>query len=231
MAKAGLKTHFNLTPAEYERHRGGHLEDRRRRLVEQLVVMRAAPGATVLELGCGPGRMLARLAAARPDVTFLGLDVEPKMIEYARSHHLRENVSFDTADVTVARPAVVADAAFSIDLLHHVPDLRAFVASVRALLRPGATWLVIEPNLFHPFIFWSQARMRRAGFDEDHFRPWQAEPEFLRAGFVVQEKRYAFFFPGWLERVPQAIRWLEPTLERFRLLGGSVVYRLKSESQ
>jgi 2-polyprenyl-3-methyl-5-hydroxy-6-metoxy-1,4-benzoquinol methylase len=221
-----------LTPDEYEQHRRGHLEDRRRRLVEQAVVTRAAPGATVLELGCGPGGMLARLAAARPDVTFLGLDVESKMIDYARSHHLRENVSYEIADVSAARPAgLVADAAFSIDVLHHVPDLRSFVESVHALLRPGATWLAIEPNLFHPFIFWSQARMRRAGFDEDHFRPWKAEPEFLRAGFVVQDKSYAFFFPGWLEKVPRAVRWVEPILERFRLLGGSVVYRVKSRSQ
>jgi hypothetical protein len=42
----------------------------------------------------------------------------------------------------------------------------------------------------------------------------------------VRERRYALFFPGWLERVPAAIAWVEPLLERFRLLGASVVYRL-----
>jgi 2-polyprenyl-3-methyl-5-hydroxy-6-metoxy-1,4-benzoquinol methylase len=231
MAETGLKTHFNLTPAEYEQSRRGHLEDRRRRLVEQEVAARAVPGGTVLELGCGPGGLLARLGASHPDVTFLGFDVEPKMIEYARSHHLRENVRYDFADLSAERPAVIADVAFSIDVLHHIPDLRSFVASVHALLRPGAIWLVIEPNLFHPFIFWSQARMRRAGFDEDHFRPWKAEPEFHRAGFVVQDKSYVFFFPGWFQQVPKVVRWLEPALERFRLLGGSVVYRLQSKSQ
>jgi tRNA G46 methylase TrmB len=85
-----VKTHFNTTPAEHEQQRRGHLEDSRRRLVEREVVAQTAAGGTVLELGCGPGGMLAQLAAAHPDVTFLGLDVEPKMIDYARSHHLRE---------------------------------------------------------------------------------------------------------------------------------------------
>ena len=231
MAKTGLKTHFNMTPAEYEQRRQGHLEERRRLLVEREVTAKVVPGGTVLELGCGPGGLLARLAAAHPDRTFLGLDVEPKMIDYARSHHLRKNLAFDVADISAERPAVSADFAFSVDVLHHVPDLRAFIASVHTLLRPGATWLAIEPNLFHPFIFWSQARMRRAGFDEDHFRPWQAEPEFRRAGFAVQDRSYAFFFPGWLEQVPRVVRWLEPRLERFRVLGGSVVYRLESRLQ
>jgi hypothetical protein len=98
---------------------------------------------------------------------------------------------------------------------------------LHAVLRPGATWLAIEPNVFHPYIFWSQGRMRRAGFDEDHFRPWTVEPRFRETGFAVIDRRYAFLFPGWIERVPAAIAWLEPLLERFRLFGGSVVYRLE----
>jgi tRNA G46 methylase TrmB len=85
-----VKTHLNTTPAEYEQQRRGHLEDSCRRLVERGVVAQTAAGGTVLELGCRPGGMPAQLAAAHPDVTFLGLDVEPKMIDYARSHHLRE---------------------------------------------------------------------------------------------------------------------------------------------
>jgi hypothetical protein len=97
---------------------------------------------------------------------------------------------------------------------------------VHSLLRGGATWLALEPNVFHPYMFWSQGRMRRAGFDEDHFRPWVTEPQLREAGFEVAERRYAFLFPGWAERVPAAVSWIEPLLERFRFLGAGVVYRL-----
>jgi hypothetical protein len=107
-----------------------------------------------------------------------------------------------------------------------VRDLEAFLAGLHSVLAPGARWLAIEPNVFHPYIFWSQERMRRAGLDEDHFRPWAVEPTLRHAGFAVADRRYAFLFPGWLEHVPPSLAWLEP-LERFRFLGGSVVYGLE----
>ena len=102
-----------------------------------------------------------------------------------------------------------------------------FLDGVRRALRPGATWLAIEPNVFHPYIFWSQARMRRAGLDEDHFRPWVVEPALRDTGFGLRDRRYAFLFPGFVRRVPVPLSRLESALERFRLVGGSVVYRLE----
>jgi SAM-dependent methyltransferase len=181
----------------------------------------------VVELGCGPGALLAELAAEQPDVQFLGVDVDPKMIVHARDHHSAENVRFELLDLTQARPDETAGFAYSIDVLHHVHDLPPFIAGVHALLVRGGTWLAIEPNVFHPYIFWSQGRMRRAGSDEDHFRPWQVEPLIRDAEFEVRDRRYAFLFPGWLDRVPRTLAWLEPPLERFRVLGGSVVYSLE----
>jgi hypothetical protein len=112
-------------------------------------------------------------------------------------------------------------------VLHHVPDLPPFLRGLYAALRRGATWLAIEPNIFHPYMFWSQERMRRARLGENHFRPWAVEPLFREAGFDVRERRYAFLFPGWLDRVPAAVAWLEPLLERFRFLGAGVTYRLE----
>lgn len=230
MSANRLKTHFNLTPAEYERHRTGHLENRRRQVVEREVAAMAAAGATVVEPGCGPGGLLAELAAAYPEMDFVGFDIEPKMIEYACTHYPRENARFELVDLSRARPPDLSgDFAYSIDLLHHVGDLSAFAGSLHALLRPGATWLAIEPNVFHPYIFWSQARMRRAGFDEDHFRPWTAEHELRRSGFTVSDRSYALLFPGWIRRVPRAVAWIEPLLERRRLFGGSIVYRLERQ--
>jgi len=221
-----LKTHFNLTASEYEQSRTGHLHRRRRDLVADELAARAAPGGRVLEIGCGPGALLADLAATHDDVEFLGIDVEAPMIAHARELHARHNVRYELVDLRNERPDERADFAFSIDVLHHVGDLRAFLVGVHDSLRAHATWLAIEPNVFHPYILLSQERMRRAGYDEDHFRPWKVEPLFAEAGFQLLDRRYAFFFPGWMQRVPTAVARIEPPLERFRLLGGSVVYRL-----
>jgi len=149
------------------------------------------------------------------------------MIDYARVQHAHENLRYELADFAQTRPSVLADFAYSIDVLHHVHDLIAFLEGVQQSLRAGATWLAIEPNVFHPYIFWSQSRMRRAGLDEDHFRPWVVEPKLRGAGFVVKDRRFAFLFPGCVQRVPRALVRMESALERLRPLGGSVVYRLE----
>jgi SAM-dependent methyltransferase len=180
----------------------------------------------VLEVGCGTGALVEQLASEHRDAHFVGVDADPRMIEYAGTHHARDNVRYELADFVHDRPAVVADCAYSVDVLHHVHELSGFLAGVRQALRPGATWLAIEPNVFHPYIFWSQGRMRRAGLDEDHFRPWVVEPKLRHTGFVIKDRRYAFLFPGFVQHVPGRVARLESALERFRLVGGSVVYRL-----
>lgn len=197
--------------------------------MERELEARVTDGATVLEVGCGPGALLAEIAGAHPELEFLGVDVEPRMIEHAREAHAGGNVAYECADLGEERPSFEAEFAFSIDLLHHVHDLPPFLEGVRAVLRAGATWLAIEPNVFHPYIHWSQARMKRAGLDEDHFRPAAVEPLFRAAGLTVSARRYAFLFPGWIERVPRALAWVEPGLERSRLLGGSVLYLLERQ--
>jgi SAM-dependent methyltransferase len=184
-------------------------------------------GATVLEIGCGPGSLVAQLASEQPGAEFVGVDADPKMIDHARTHHLRDNLRYELADFTRERPEAVADFAYSIDVLHHVHDLPLFLAGIHQSLRAGATWLAIEPNVFHPYIFWSQGRMRRAGLDEDHFRPWVVEPKLRDAGFAVRDRRYALLFPGCVQRVPRALARMESLLERIRPIGGSVVYRLE----
>jgi SAM-dependent methyltransferase len=170
--------------------------------------------------------MLAELARRHRTATFLGIDVDPGMVEHAQREHAAENVRFELADLAGTRIDFTADFAYSVDVLHHVREPLPFLRGVRSLLRTGGVWLVFEPNVFHPYMLWSQGRMRRAGFDEDHFRPWVTEPQLREAGFEVRERRYAFFFPGWIERVPRGVAWIEPALERVRPFGASVVYRL-----
>ena len=62
----------------------------RDRLIERLDV---PPGGTVLELGCGTGRNLARAARAYPDARFFGLDISAGMLETAAVAVRREGLS------------------------------------------------------------------------------------------------------------------------------------------
>lgn len=79
-----VRTHFNLSPAEYEALRGGHLDRRRRQLLEDALATGADKIRNVVEIGAGTGKVLSDLATRFPSVQFLGVDVDPRMVEYAQ---------------------------------------------------------------------------------------------------------------------------------------------------
>lgn len=223
---SAFKTHFNLSPEEYAAHRGGVVEQRRHQEVLSLLEKPLSQVRSVVELGCGPGKFLADIARLYPDVSFTGIDTDARMIEHASRTYRMPNLAYALRDVSREKTDLVCQLLFSIDVIHHVHDFPAFFQAVHRMLSPGGIWLAIEPNIYHPYIYYSQERMRRAGFDEDHFRPWAAERRFLEAGFTIASRRYLSLFPGWLPRLPRFFMQMEKLLENARFLGGSVVYRL-----
>ncbi|MEU8178027.1 methyltransferase domain-containing protein [Microbispora hainanensis] len=116
------------------------------------------PAARVLDVGSGTGRLAADLATGDRGREVVGVDVDPALLEAARSHAAERglgNVRFETASVT-ALP--YADAAFDLVtcrfVLMHVPDPAAAVAEMRRVCRPGGALVVIESDwdgqLLHP---------------------------------------------------------------------------------
>ncbi|HVX12360.1 MAG TPA: class I SAM-dependent methyltransferase [Pirellulales bacterium] len=223
-----MRTHFNLSAAEYEACRSGAVEQRRRRLVRAEIDALSGIKRTV-ELGCGPGRFLAELAHDYPHIEFTGIDINPGMIEHAQRRYQTANLRYELLDITTSDHLTGMDFAFSIDVLHHIHDLATFFQAVHRSMCPAGVWLAIEPNVYHPYIYYSQERMRRAGFDEDHFRPWVAEPLLARAGFTISRRGFVSIFPGAIRRLPRPLEWFEQCCENWPFLGGSVVYRLISQ--
>ncbi len=220
-----MKTHFELSPAEYEQSRQGHLHRRRIELVAAEVA-RVPSGEVVLELGSGSGDVLAAVARTRPDVRFVGIDLDEAMVEYAAATHAGPNVTYERRDLVTAPPELRAGLVFGIDVLHHVPRAETFVAAVARLLAAGGRWLAIEPDSRNPYIWLHQERMRRAGLDEDHFRRQAFERAAAGAGLTIAGHSTAFVVPGAVQRVPDAVARVEEFLERVSVIGGSVVYRL-----
>lgn len=221
-----VRTHFNMSPAEYASSRAGHLEQRRLSMVRSALDRQDGPLASVLEIGSGTGTILEALASDLPQVEFKGIDIDERMVAYAQETHRAANLSYAVADITQATLGTRFDFVYSVDLIHHLHDHATGFAAVRTALRPGGTWMAVEPNIWHPYITFQQERMKRAGYDEDHLRPWQVEPLLHEAGFEIMTRRYAHLFPAGLSRVPEPLQRVERALERFRLLGGSVAYTL-----
>jgi len=56
-------------------------------------------GGNVIDLGCGNGALLERLAAAAPGVVPFGIDVDPQRIEHARQLHAGHADNFVSGDM------------------------------------------------------------------------------------------------------------------------------------
>jgi len=105
------------------------------------------PGDTVLDIGCGLGR-LTRAAAARAE-RVLALDVSAEMLEQARSLNADlHNVQWIHGDGHTLEPLPNAsvDCCISIVVFQHIPDPQVtygYVAEMGRVLRPGG-WAAFQ---------------------------------------------------------------------------------------
>jgi 2-polyprenyl-3-methyl-5-hydroxy-6-metoxy-1,4-benzoquinol methylase len=214
----------NSSPEEYESSRSGHFEDHRVRLIDDCLSRRHRL-QRVVELGCGTGVIAQRLARTHPTVQFHGVDIDERLLAYARETHDEPNLTWWPELPSCSLTGTV-DAVYSIDVIHHLQDRPAVFADVRKLLAADGMWIVIEPNIWHPVISWQQERMKRSQLGEDHFRPWAVHPEWRGAGFEIRARRYWHLWPATKRRLPGWALGLERRLEGWPLCGGSVVYEV-----
>jgi SAM-dependent methyltransferase len=109
-----------------------------------------APGAKVLDVGCGPAWFWATIAGTLPermDLTLL--DVSPGMVSEAmgRAGTLRSwTVRGETADSqSLPFPDASFDTVVAMHMLYHVPDQERAIAEMHRVLRPGGR-LVVTTN-------------------------------------------------------------------------------------
>jgi ubiquinone/menaquinone biosynthesis C-methylase UbiE len=99
----------------------------------------------VLDIGCGPGDVMLRLAAARPHVRITAIDGSGAMIALARSAQLDHHITLLQGRIPgLPLEKHSFDAILSKDLLHHLPDPMVLWAEAQRLGRPGAVVYVMD---------------------------------------------------------------------------------------
>ncbi|MFE6282284.1 class I SAM-dependent methyltransferase [Streptomyces sp. NPDC057877] len=143
----------------WERQQQRYAVDREERftviadVVEHGTAGRARP--LLLDLGCGPGSLAARLAARLPHAEIVAVDMDPLLLELGRTHHANAARYVDTvigADgwtdaLGLRRPL---DAAVSTTALHYLPEpvLQRTYHALATLLRPGG--VLVNGDHFPP---------------------------------------------------------------------------------
>ncbi|HZN17265.1 MAG TPA: class I SAM-dependent methyltransferase [Micromonosporaceae bacterium] len=123
-----------------------------RRLAQDIAELAPKDGA-LLDIGTGPGVLLAELAQLRPDLTLTGIDLSDDMVTAAR-RNLAPYGDRATVQVGDASRLPVADRSFDLVVssfsLHHWEDPQAAVPELARVLRPGGRVCIYDFR-FAPF--------------------------------------------------------------------------------
>ena len=103
----------------------------------------------VLDIGCGPGDVMLRLASARPAVRITAIDGSRAMIDITRQALQRAGLQKRITPLQGRIPGLPLlehsfDAILSKDLLHHLPDPMVLWNEAKRLGRPGAVIYVMD---------------------------------------------------------------------------------------
>jgi trans-aconitate methyltransferase len=104
---------------------------------------RRGPGASLLDVGCGPGTITTDLAVRLAPGRVVGIDPAPDVVRQARAGMpatgAGTGVTFEVGDVLTWRPpdGGLFDVVHAHQVLQHVPDPVAALAAMAALCAPG----------------------------------------------------------------------------------------------
>jgi SAM-dependent methyltransferase len=102
----------------------------------------------LLDCGCGPGSITFGLANAVAPGEVVGIDVEPRQVETARTlaaHRDGANVQFEVANTYhLPYPGAAFDAVFANTVLLHLREPRRALQEIRRVLRPGGVVAVAD---------------------------------------------------------------------------------------
>jgi SAM-dependent methyltransferase len=132
----------------------------------------AAPGASALDVGCGPGHLTRRLAALGFDVT--GVDLDPAMIRRATAAGGGRYVAADAASLPFEDGAF--DLVVSTLSLHHWANPHAGLAEIGRVVRPEGrvvVWDLGRGAPLHGHAPDPTEAMRGGPLDVVEARPWR----------------------------------------------------------
>jgi SAM-dependent methyltransferase len=151
----------------------------RNRLITRLLARYFPAAESVMEVGCGGGFVLSAIEKMKPWRRVVGSELHPNGLTIARSR-LGDRAEFVQMDARAIPARDVFDVIGAFDVVEHIEDDQAVLASMYSALRTGGGILLAVPQ--HPWL-WSKS-------DEDalhvrRYRRGELERKVRAAGFRV----------------------------------------------
>jgi ubiquinone/menaquinone biosynthesis C-methylase UbiE len=166
-----------------------------------LRVLREAAVRRVLDIGCGTGQLVTRIAETLPRVRVVGCDFSAGMLRRAAarsgSKHAARWVQGDAGRLPFRDGAF--DAVVSTEAFHWFPDQHAALRELFRVLAPGGRLVLALVNTPAPLVsdvMYAGSRLVGEPFYWPTIRQMRRRVE--AAGFRVESQRRVFRLPGFL---------------------------------
>lgn len=165
------QSYFESVAGDWERIRKSYFDDR----VASLAIEKLLPrDLTLADIGCGTGSLTFELARFAHKV--IGVDLSGEMLRRARAlgkERKIDNVEFrrgDALKLPLASHSV--DAAFSVMVLHFLPEPERAIAGLCRITRPGGTVVLVDLVAHKQEWMREQMEHRWLGFGRDEIETW-----------------------------------------------------------
>jgi SAM-dependent methyltransferase len=212
---AGTRAHFDQIAPDYpslkKRNRYYHA------FLARWCRAMVPAGAKVLDVGCGRGDVLA---AVRPREG-VGVDVSPRMIEYARQDH--PDLAFVSEGIEAFEGDGTFDAALCVNTLEYTWDVGAVLGAVRGALRDNGRILITAANPVWSPLFKIASRFGLR--IPDGPRLFITSRDLMNLlelhGFEVVYEQMHLAIPKWIPVVSGVVNFIVSRIPGIRLLSST----------
>ncbi|MCP4712308.1 MAG: class I SAM-dependent methyltransferase [Planctomycetes bacterium] len=168
------------------------------KILDCLLLDSLKPHATILELGCGTGRLLEHVASK--SFTLYGVDMSSGMLDIARERF--EKYPAQKVRLSMGEAGRLDfsdeffDAVYSILVINLIPDYRQVFCEIAQILKPGGLFVFNVPNLASIYFLGGlfvnlrgqTVTANEVGHRYSHwFLPGEWKNSLENAGFVVEQ--------------------------------------------
>lgn len=181
-SQSANRSYYDAFSSNYERVRGRNAPRGYHELLDTLeaeLVQRYGRHRRVLEVGCGTGLVLERIARFASDAQ--GIDLSPGMLDKARARGLKV---FEGSATELPFDSNSFDVTCSFKVLAHVPDISRALSEMTRVTRPGGHVLAefYNPHSFRGLIkrFGPSGAIARGTDEDDVFTQYHTMDEAIQ---------------------------------------------------
>src|SRR3954465_1500174 len=175
-----------------------HVLERAMTDLARLIPSRQPAYGVVIDVGCGSGYSLPRLAQRFLPRELIGVDIDPEMLAVARRELERADVDarlIQSSSTQMPLPDGYADLLFCHQTFHHLVEQEAALKEFLRVLKPGGLLLFAESTRRY-IHSWMIRALFRHPMDVQ-----RSAPEYLQmlrsAGFTVPEASVSYPYLWW----------------------------------